>query len=170
MLIGFAGQIEAGKTTAANLLCDHKEFSICSYATPLKAACVELTGLPMRYFTDKDLKSKPISWFGKSPRELMQLFGTEFIRDMIHPDFWVNRMKQKLTVGSTSLNITHGYNVAIDDVRFANEAKLIQDLGGKVVRIIRENYKSTAHISEEIDFPVDFIIDNNFSWGGLNDN
>lgn len=162
MLIGLAGQIESGKTTAADYLNEHHEYSIASYATPLKMACVELTGLPIEYFTDKDLK-KEVQWFGKTPRQLMQMFGTEFVRNMIHPDFWIKRMKQKLTTGMTSLNITHGYNVVIDDVRFANEAELIHDLGGKVIHIFRGDPKENFHSSEKIDFPTDFTIDNNFS-------
>lgn len=164
MLIGMAGTIESGKTTAADYLNEKYEFSIASYATPLKMACKELTGLPMEYFTDMDLKNESIDLLnGKTSRQLMQMFGTEFVRNMINPDFWIDRMRNKLTTGNTSLNITSGYNVVIDDVRFANEAKLIRDLGGKVIYIFRGDSKLPTHASEQMDFPIDFTVDNNFS-------
>ncbi len=157
MLIGITGQMESGKTTAAEWLTKKYDFSIFSFAHPLKKSCAELTGLDMKYFTDTNLKYEKIELLnGKTTRWLMQSFGTEFVRNTIHPDFWINRMKQKLD----KISVTG--RIVIDDIRFANEAKLIHDLGGKVIHIIRGERKS-YHSSEKIDFLTDFRIDNNFS-------
>ena len=141
-IIGLAGLARVGKTTIAEYLRDNHGYTILSFATPLKEALVALTDLPMEYFTDQDLKHEPLSTFsGKSPREVMQLFGTDFCRNMIAEDFWCNLMHNKI------LNTQS--NVVIDDIRFQDEADLITSLGGVVVNLHRKSVeRDSDHVSE----------------------
>lgn len=156
-LLGFTGKIKAGKTTIARLLEKKHGFVVKSYATPLKEALVQLTGLPMEYFTDGKFKEEVLD-FGKSPRELMQLMGTEFVRNMVYEDFWIWRMGQELYQTSSD------YNIVIDDCRFPNEVELIRKMGGLVIHLRRDYEKTTlhgAHMSEQVLplCPGDIVID-----------
>lgn len=157
MLIGFTGKIKSGKTTVAKLLEKKHGFVIKPYAAPLKAALVQLTGLPMEYFTDQSLKEEALD-FGKSPRELMQLMGTEFVRNMVYEDFWIWRMEQELRQTSSD------YNIVIDDCRFPNEVELVRKMGGLVIHLRRDYRIPTvhgAHKSEQVlpQLPGDIVID-----------
>jgi len=80
--------------------------------------------------------------FGKSPREIMQLLGTEFARNMIDENVWVTALMRQLNDED---------NYVIDDVRFPNEAAAIHARGGKVVRVVRpgDPSKKDSHISEQ---------------------
>jgi len=65
-------------------------------------------------------------------------------------------------------NIPEGQSIVISDVRFLNEAKMIKDYGGKLVRLVRktEEQYGQDHISETaLDHyeQFDFFIDNNGS-------
>lgn len=164
MLIGFAGPAGVGKTTIANKLSVHRNFSVEAFATPLKEALVALTGLPMAHFRDIDLKEQ-LTVFGKTPRKMMQLLGTELARNMIHKEFHVIRMEQRL-------NWMRGVDVVIDDVRFEDEAALIRKRGGVVFHLTREFASPTvevSHASENgiIIKPEDICIhsgDRNVQW------
>ncbi len=156
MLIGIAGPAGVGKTSIARQFEKEEGFMIMSYAQPLKAALTALTGFPMEFFTDIKLKETPLE-FGKSPREMMQLMGTEFVREMISEDFWTWRMRQRIESLPTA-------NIVIDDIRFDNEAQLVRDMGGTILHPHR-NYKKVTdhneHRSEQeiLTFPEDLYFD-----------
>ncbi len=157
MLIGLTGKAGVGKTTIAKMLEERDGFVIRTYAYPLKKSLCSLTGLPMEYFTDIKLKEIPLDVIGKSPRQLMQLMGTEFVRNLVYKDFWTHRMSQTLRRMDATVN------VVIDDCRFENETALVRSLGGKVVHLMRDYGKvtdQTAHASEQMirSFPQDFMI------------
>lgn len=73
-----------------------------------------------------------------TPRAVLQLLGTEGIREVIHPNAWVNALfadywtKPVLKEGES-----HHPNWIITDVRFPNEVKAIEDRGGIVIRVDR---------------------------------
>jgi len=131
MLIGLTGRAGSGKTTIAKFLAERDGFIIRTYAYPLKKSLVELTGLGMEYFTDIVLKERQLE-IGKSPRELMQLMGTEFVREMVNKDFWIWRMRDVI------LRISTEIDVVIDDCRFENETALVREMGGQVIHLDRE--------------------------------
>jgi hypothetical protein len=63
-----------------------------------------------------------------TPRMLMQMLGTEFGRDMVHPNLWVNAL----------MNEYKRQKWLVTDVRFFNEAKAIKDRGGILIRVNRD--------------------------------
>jgi hypothetical protein len=139
-IIGLAGPAFVGKTTIADSL---SYYTKISYAEPLKDALIALTGMPRSVFYDKDEKLVQRELFdGKTSRKIMQMFGTEFCRNMIAKDFWIRLMRKKLT--------DHKFtNFVIDDVRFQDEADLIIELGGIVVNLTRDGVEfSRDHESE----------------------
>lgn len=80
-----------------------------------------------------------------TPREILQLLGTEAGREIIHPNIWVNALFSKYTESS---------NWIITDVRFPNEIQAIKDRGGIVIRVERDDLlrlgylDKNAHTSE----------------------
>lgn len=82
-----------------------------------------------------------------SRRTLLQLIGTEAMRDIIHPNYWVNclisQYKGKETNVTTSFygnsrrEDKYESNWLIPDTRFPNELKAIKDRGGIVIRVNR---------------------------------
>ena len=125
-LIGLYGAPGAGKDTAAGRLVITHGFRAISFAKPLYEAVAAITGLTVLELQDRRNKETPIDWIGKSPRELLQLLGTEFGRNMIHPDIWVRRAMRDA-----------GEKCVVTDVRFDNEAEAIREAGGFVFEITR---------------------------------
>lgn len=85
-------------------------------------------------------------------RELLQLVGTNAIRNVIHEDAWVNALMSQYRCSCDHQipfedNIAHvefdtcvAPNWVITDVRFENEAKAIKDRDGVIIRINRDDY------------------------------
>jgi len=168
MLIGFTGEIGAGKSTAAEWLVSYRGYKQKSYAEPLKKAASIMTGLSIEHFYNKDLKGIYVEWLGMTPRRFLQLLGTEFARRMILKDFWITRMRRELL--SPEWDIRCGYNIAVDDVRFQNEVDLIHEFGGKVIRIDNMNAGEDGdHESEKMEILTDVTFDNNGSFAALHD-
>jgi hypothetical protein len=158
-IVGLTGLIGSGKTTVALHLVEHHNFTRVRFAGPLKAMMAALGLSPEEI--EGDLRAEPCDLLGgKTPRQAMQTLGTEWGREMIHPDLWVRAWRKQLD---------RQYNVIVDDVRFPNEAAAILGAGGSgtLVRLVRgggSHLSSGArHQSEVQDFPVDFTIQNNGS-------
>ena len=92
-----------------------------------------------------------------TPRKVMQLLGTEGVRNAVHPNAWVI---------STFVNFNSiADHWIIPDVRFPNELEEIKKRGGLIIRVNRpqnEEKEADLHSSEssldEAEF--DYIIDN----------
>lgn len=140
-LVGISGKAGSGKTTASAALVDAGWVRI-KMADPLKDM-LRAIGLTDRHI-EGDLKEVPCDLLGgATPRHAMITLGTEWGRDLIHPDIWVTIAKQRIASVLAS-----GFNVVVDDVRYDNEAKAIRDLGGAVVGIERDIGPGIAHKSE----------------------
>ncbi len=146
-LVALAGPAGVGKTTIAEQLTLTYNFKVVSFAGALKQSLVALTGLTPSHFNKMELKEKQIPGLDYSPRTLMQKFGTEFVRDMVHPNFWVWRMKN-------TIDKEQKYDIIIDDVRFNNEAKFIRDYGGLLIHLDRDFESPTVHTDHVSEKPV----------------
>lgn len=154
MIIGLLGKAQAGKTTTAGIILDQKGGQVLSFATPLKWMIVN-AGICSYHdvFIEK-------TWFS---RKMMQLIGTDLIRNQISEDFWINKMLEQIMNARLTDITTH---IFIDDVRFTNEVNFIKKNGGTIIRIIRSNLISNDVHSSECDldaFEVDHEIWNNGS-------
>jgi hypothetical protein len=152
-LIGFAGLIGSGKSTAASYLVQNHDYHLRKFAGPLKAMCAAL-GLSDEEINGS-LKEKPCALLdGQTPRWAQQTLGTEWGRVFISQNIWTNAWQRSI----------QGLDLVVsDDVRFPNEAKLIRELGGEVVMIVREGQKQGEHASEQFAFEPDLIVYNNGS-------
>ena len=88
-------------------------------------------------------------------REVLQLVGTECMRNNLHQNVWVNSLFADYTEGSRWL---------ITDTRFPNEAKAIKERGGIILRVNRDLESNTnTHPSETSldNYEFDYVINNN---------
>ena len=95
-------------------------------------------------------------------RTLMQYFATEIGRNQIHENIWIYS-----TISNVRTYLEHSNKVAaITDLRFYGEAEAIQrqDCITYIVRVNRPGEEeSFNHISEKLDFDVNYTIDNTSS-------
>jgi hypothetical protein len=137
MLIGVVGFISSGKGTVGEILVEHG-FTKDSFAKPVKDAVSVMFGWPRELLEgDTELsrtwREEPdVFWsekFGRefSPREALQLMGTEAGRETFHPNIWVISL----------FNRSKGKDVVVTDVRFKNEIDYIQNNEGVVIRVKR---------------------------------
>lgn len=138
-IIGISGKARVGKDTFAAVVVEAIQGYRYGFADPIK----RMTDVLVPRGTD-DQKELVIPEFGKSRRQLWQTLGTEWGRQMIHPDIW-------LTVAGWELE-RNGPGMVISDVRFENEATWIRRRGGVIVHISRPNrelvHGSQTHKSE----------------------
>ena len=163
MIIGLGYQARAGKDTVAAHLVNNYSFIQESFAYPLK----EHIGRQICGFNDKQLygawKETIDPEWGMTPRQMLQLIGTDALRKVVHDSFWVIPMKRKLKE-----HIRNERHVVISDVRFMNEINLIKEIGGKVVKVVRHNpdkisgfekHSSETELENFSDW--DYVLENN---------
>lgn len=152
LVIGFAGSMYAGKSTAAARLVSRFGFHRVRFAGPLKAMMAAL-GLSHEEI-EGSLKETPSELLcGKTPRWAMQSIGTEWGRNLIGSELWVNAWRRAAS----------GYELVVaDDVRFPNEAEAIKSAGGVLIRVDRPiaNTDRLAHASETQVFKCDRVLIN----------
>lgn len=143
-LIGLAGFKGTGKTTIANILGEYN-YALFKFAKPLKDMLRAL-GLTEAEI-EGSLKELPSSLFcNRSPRYLMQTLGTEWGRNLIGADLWVNLWEQQV---KKVLQASIDNCVVVDDCRFPNEFEKVWKLGGEIWLINRPNTSSEdGHSSE----------------------
>lgn len=153
-LIGLIGYLRSGKTIAAETLVS-LGYVRWRMAQGLKDMLYAL-GIDKDYL-DGAKKEEPLELLsGRTARHAMQTLGTEWARHQMHPNFWTNIMKVKL-------ERLPALDVVIDDIRFPNEATMIQELGGVLWRIDRSELEpDTTHESESYiaSLPYDLVIKN----------
>ena len=137
-IIGLCGYAGSGKTEVAKILHLVAGYTRIRFAKPLKDMLRTL-GLSEDEI-EGHLKEVPCDFLGgKTPRWAMQSLGTEWGRDMIHEDLWVNAWAK------AAMRVP---KVVCEDVRFENEEKAIRDLGGQIWRIKRGAIVPLNHPSE----------------------
>lgn len=138
MIIGLLGFIGSGKGTAGDILAAKHGFVQDSFARPLKDAVSAMFGWDRQMLEGATAESR--AWreqpdafwtekfgFPFTPRQALQLMGTEAGRNVFHKDLWVISLIQR----------NQGHNVVITDVRFKNEIKAVHENGGIIVRVSR---------------------------------
>ncbi|VVM93373.1 hypothetical protein PS673_02906 [Pseudomonas fluorescens] len=146
LLIGLAGRARTGKTTAANHLANVHGFQTYAFADPLREGLMNIFNLSPCDFDD-DRKEQPIGWLGRSARELMQSMGTEWGRNMVHPELWLLLAEQNLEFLGQAHDTATGF--VISDLRFENEADFVRKRGGIVIHVLRHDATEVnPHVSE----------------------
>lgn len=127
MIIGLCGAAGAGKGEVARIL-SLRGYATVAFADPLYEAVSAITGLSVAELQDRGRKENALDWISYSPRRLLQSLGTDWGRNMIHPEIWVMAAMRRVLPGG---------DYCFTDVRFVNEAAAIKARGGVVWRVDR---------------------------------
>lgn len=146
MIIGLQGYAGSGKSTVAQYLVERHGFARRHIKQPIAdmVASLLVDSVQMGFdddvsrYLDGDLKRTPIPELGgRTATEIQQFLGTEFGREFIDPDLWLNIWHRWATAQPG--------HVVQESVRFANEAERCD----VVWEIRREGYGAhNGHVSE----------------------
>jgi hypothetical protein len=153
-VVGIVGSAGVGKSTVAKILEYRYGFVNFNFADDLKLTLHRWFDIPF------DVLFGPSEKKNAHFRAMMQHLGTDFARTY-DPDIWVRlfmrRLNTYVTTGLDPLGLVealttqmHPPRIAIGDIRFPNEAEAIAAIpGGHVIRITKENPKTSTDMSEE---------------------
>lgn len=155
LLIGLCGKKGSGKTYIAEHLRDNHDAKIIRFADTLKDM-MRVMGFSEGQING-DLKEVACDMLnGLSPRYAMQTLGTEWGRNLLHENIWVDMLIGKASRAKGT--------VVVDDVRFPNEVDSIRESGGVLIWVERDSiYEGgDSHSSETaIDASYcDLLMDN----------
>lgn len=144
-IIGLYGPQRVGKTTVAEAI-EHISkphgWKRMSFAQPIREMLRPiLPASALSPFADKDVPLRVLG--GKTVRDALKLLGTEWGRDLIANDLWINVLLSRAE--------QNGWDrIVIDDLRMDNEAQAIKSLGGIIVKVLRgyEMPMDVSHSSE----------------------
>jgi hypothetical protein len=157
-LIGIAGKAGSGKDTAGAHLVERHGFGQYAFADPIRAMLGALGAFPTSDLINRDTKEEVIDWLGKSPRQMAQTLGTEWGRELVHPQLWVLMAQRRWEAARAA-----GEDLVITDVRFENEVLWVKEQGGQVIALERAGAGAvSAHASEQFDISAvaDLVISN----------
>lgn len=141
-LIGlYSPRPQSGKSTAALYLKESGVIPDClgpfSFASPLKT--MAMTFLRCLGYDKHEAhslvferKEEIIPEINKTSRYVLQTLGTEWGRELIGQNLWIEIMRRRLENCRKKR-----FSAVIDDVRFFNEAQMIKSLGGSTWKIVR---------------------------------
>lgn len=166
MVIGFAGRCRSGKTVLSEV-CEKYGYQHLSFALPLKQLCADILdisidelnrakneNIPIEITIGKDvceiLSEETNIPIGKTieicdgkylhtVRDMLQFIGTDYIRKY-NSDWHVNRIREM---------IKDNVNYVIDDVRFPNEKRMIEELGGDCWFVTRTTLNNVSNHESE---------------------
>ena len=141
IVIGFVGTKGVGKDTAADVLVTKHGFVRRKFAQPIKDVCSMLFQVPESHFEGPE-KERLVEKHGMSPRQMMQMVGTDMFRHMVHADFWLHHFEDWCTHQPVDTR------VVVTDLRFQNEIDAVKRLGGMVVRIVR-SHGTGRHLAKD---------------------
>lgn len=164
-IVGISGLAGSGKTSVAEyvercFISKGIKVSILNFADPVKEVAMHIFGLSKDdVYTQTGKKRISPNGYGMTNRRILQLLGTESIRDMFHEDVWIDNMKRRVYRHHTLDTV-----VLIPDTRFDNERLWIKSVG-ILIDVNRPSLKkdnSHSHASENIaSYPVpDYLINN----------
>jgi hypothetical protein len=153
-LIGITGRARSGKDTVGNIL-GQKGFHRYAFADALKRGCMEFFGFSYEQVYG-DLKETTDTFWGFTPRWVLQYVGTELMRTHIDTNIWVKSLEAVLTHHG---RFDIGQDVVVTDVRFNNEAEWIHNKGGTIVQVVRPAAPgiATADHASETGVSFDYI-------------
>lgn len=142
-IIAFHGPKLSGKNTGAKALAQGKELA---FADALKSAAMHLFNLTYEQCYDERLKEVVDERWGMTPRQILQILGTDCIRKMFGGQHFVKLMRVRIQEAIDQGNET----IVITDCRFFEEAEMVLSLGGIVIKIHRPSLVLTdQHASEQ---------------------
>jgi hypothetical protein len=178
VLVGITGRAGCGKDTAVSIIeqiYPAKTVVQLSFTKKLKESTAALLGISVEKLEDlKRYYDKPLITVRDKDgtiltehtfRSILQVNGTEAHRDIFGEDFWVEQAEKEIkTCSDMSVDI-----IVFPDVRYANEAQLIQKYGGIIISISSDNHEIGIDHGTEVPIP-DELVDAAIHNGNFDDN
>lgn len=161
-VIGFVGKMYSGKTTGAKYLVETQQYTRLRVADGLKKMLKDGLGIDEEYI-DGNKKNEPCEELcGATCRHGMITLGTDWGRDLIHPNLWVKRLDTQMR---ELIYRGHGKFV-IDDIRFLNEAKWLKALNmssmipfdARLIKVLRKDRGEVSVEQHRSEIEQDDII------------
>jgi hypothetical protein len=135
-ILGLVGATGSGKTTLACRLEQDHGFVRFQIGRPLKDMLIALGLSEEDVAGTPEQRARPQPLLGgKSTRRALSTLGTDWGRNMITPDLWVNVMKVRIEMHLNSR--LDAAPIVIDDLRFPNDWGLVKRFGGLILTIRR---------------------------------
>ena len=174
MIIGICGLIGSGKDSVADILVQERNFKKISFADKLKDGVATVFGWDRSMLEGKTSNSrnwreeKDDFWsaeLGKdiSPRLVLQLFGTECMRQGFYDGVWVSLVKKHIIDNPKQ-------NFVIPDVRFPNEANMIKSIHGEVWRMRRGPDPVWFRMYQDLGIEPTEVHESEWAWANTNFN
>jgi hypothetical protein len=185
-LIALTGPAGAGKDSVADALHHLGGFQRVAFASALYAEVCAAFAVPLKYLQTRETKELPMAALAleqcydrrfvqavvertpaiglhpaRSPRWVLQHWGTEYRRAQ-DPEYWTRRLTETIDQSTAK-------SIVITDVRFENEAQLVQRLGGTLWRVERPGHGVTTDHASDVtgaEWPCSAVIVND---GDLDD-
>jgi hypothetical protein len=157
LLIGISGKKRSGKDTVYELIAkaSSKRVRRYAFADALKKEVSKACGV-----TPEEIEQNKDRF-----RLILQGWGTEFRRS-IDQEYWTEQLRKTLKTAHLHCDVA-----VVTDVRFKNEAELVKELGGKLIRVHRPGNNSADLHPSEIEMDsyegYDWSISNDGSLGDL---
>jgi hypothetical protein len=140
-LLGLVGATGAGKTTLAGELTNRYGFTNLHMGRPLKDMLIALGLREVDVAGQPEERNRPQSLLGgKSARYAMQTLGTDWGRNMMTPDLWVNALGMRI---ERQFANNPDSRIVVDDLRFPNDWTVIQRFGGRILTVRRPGVERT---------------------------
>lgn len=137
-IIGLCGLIGSGKGTVADYL-ETQGYKKINFADAVKDGMAAIFDYPRDMlegstFESREWRDIPDPFWSNNmnteitPRRIMQIFGTECMRDGFHSDVWTDIVRRKIEAAGHDKWV-------IGDIRFYNERDAVRAMNGEIWRI-----------------------------------
>ncbi len=153
-VIGLAGYMRSGKSTAAAHLAAAHGFAQVNFADALRDALAALDPFVDPWHAGVRYGQVVAQGYDGAKdrfpevRRLLQVLGTEVGRNILGADVWVHAWRRRVVALGSAC-------IVAADVRFPNEADAIRQAGGEVWWIGRPGCEPSGHASERSIGPGD---------------
>lgn len=150
MIIGISGKKRSGKDTIYELIKKRSGYSVAraAFGDQIKEEVARVTGMAVPHIEENKERFRP----------MLQWWGADFRRHYNGDRYWLERMLFRMR------SIRDPEVLVITDVRYPNEAEVVKEAGGILLRVERKTGLKDPHSSENLldDFKeFDYRLDNN---------
>lgn len=138
LVIGITGKKRSGKDEVCEELLrlfalEGTKAERIGFADAVKEQVSRATGCSIEFMEDRKTLFRP----------LYQWWGTDYKRNLVGQDYWINIVKRKIQLSNADV-------IIIPDVRFANEAQFVLDCRGVNISVSRSQQETSYdfHVSE----------------------
>jgi hypothetical protein len=165
ILLGILGSIGSGKSTVSDIYSNELNADVFAFADPLKEIAAIFGFSRESLYGTQVQKATPDPYWGISPREFLQKFGSEICRDELPKVIPNMKLTYSVWIHLAQRHISSSQKevIIMSDCRFADEVAMIRRIKGNIILIERPGIeKKEDHKSERDIYRVipDFVIIN----------